>query len=81
MPAPDTSPNEGRSAAGLRCAGMDLDCRFVVLPEPYDTRAWVVDLRDPFHPQAEQYETWADAEAARQKQLQLALSKQCADAA
>jgi hypothetical protein len=73
MPAPDMAPDEGQSAAGQRRAGMDLERQFVVLPEPYDTRAWLVDLRDPFHPRAQQYETWAAAEAARLQQIQQAL--------
>ena len=43
--------------------------RFVSLPEPYDTRGWVVDLRDPFHPVAERYDTWAAADAACEQRI------------
>jgi hypothetical protein len=42
----------------------------VILPEPYGTRGWVVDLRDPFHPQAECYPSWAEADMACEQRIQ-----------
>jgi hypothetical protein len=48
----------------------ELKQRFVSLPEPYGTRGWVVDLRDPFHPQAECYPSWAEADMACEQRIQ-----------
>jgi hypothetical protein len=42
-----------------------LNLQFVVLPDPYDARTWVVDLRDIGHPLTYSYPTPAVAEAAR----------------
>lgn len=52
--------------------------RFVSLPEPYDTRGWLVDLRDPFHPVAERYDTWAAADAACEQRILEALTEMVA---
>jgi hypothetical protein len=51
----------------------ELKQRFVSLPEPYGTRGWVVDLRDPFRPVAECYDTWAAADAACEQRIMQAL--------
>jgi hypothetical protein len=51
-----------------------LNLEFVVLPDPYNARVWVVDLRDIGHPLTYPYPTWAAAEAARLKLIQEALT-------
>jgi hypothetical protein len=48
----------------------ELKQRFVSLPEPYSPRGWLVDLRDPFHPVAECYATWAEADTACEQRIQ-----------
>jgi hypothetical protein len=50
-----------------------LSLQFVVLPGLYDTRAWVVDLRDINHPLSHPYATQAMAEAARHELIHAAL--------
>jgi hypothetical protein len=47
--------------------------QFVTLPDPFDTRTWVVDLRDVGRPVAHPYTTWTQAEAARRQLIQEAL--------
>lgn len=54
--------------------------RFVWLPEPYGTRGWVVDLRDPFHPAAQRYETWPEADAACERRILEVLTEMAAAA-
>ncbi len=60
---PHTSPDM-MLAAQHRDLYAYLKQRLVWLPEPYSPRGWVVDLRDPFHPVAECYDTWAAADTA-----------------
>jgi hypothetical protein len=73
-----------RSVAYTALTGMhrdfyqELKQRFVSLPEPYGTRGWAVDLRDPFHPKAECYPTWAEADAACEQRIQALLIEQMA---
>jgi hypothetical protein len=52
--------------------------RFVSLPEPYGTRGWVVDLRDPFHPVVQRYETWPEADAACEREILTVLAEMVA---
>jgi hypothetical protein len=56
----------------------ELKQRFVSLPEPYGTRGWLVDLRNPFHPVAECYDTWAAADAACEQRIMQALVEMAA---
>ena len=73
-----------RSAAYTALTGVHLELyqelkqRFVSLPEPYGTRGWLVDLRDPFHPKAECYATWAEADVACEQRIQDLLIEQMA---
>jgi hypothetical protein len=65
-----------RSAASTALTGVHLELyhelkrRIVSLPEPYGTRGWLVDLRDPFHPKAVCYPTWVEADAACEQRIQ-----------
>jgi hypothetical protein len=52
--------------------------RFVSLPEPYGSRGWLVDLRDPLHPVAECYESWALADVACEQRIIKVLSEMVA---